>query len=114
MFLLRVESQRVQQHHKQLSDDLAKTAAQGQSSPSIDLPLLLHRPLPHSADAEKRLYTQEVNMMWSEQWNDSPRRTRMACIDKCFPFMQFRMILHSLSRAQSSLLIQIRSSHIPP
>ena len=41
------------------------------------------------------------------------RHTRMVRIDKSFPFTKFRMILHGLSRAQSSLLIQIRSGHIP-
>jgi ribonuclease HI len=95
------------------ADDLAKRAAQGQSSPPLDLPLLLRRPLPHSADAEKQLYTQEIKTMWSEQWNDSPRRARMERIDKSFPFALFRKILHNLSRAQSSLLIQIRSGHVP-
>jgi ribonuclease HI len=95
------------------ADDLAKKAAQGQSSPSADLPLLLRKPLPHSADAEKQLYTREVKTMWAEQWSSSPRQARMARIDKSFPFTKFRTILHGLSRAQSSLLIQIRSGHIP-
>jgi ribonuclease HI len=95
------------------ADNLAKRAAQGQSSPSADLPPLLHKPLPYSADAEKQLYTREVKMMWAEQWSSSPRHVRMARIDKSFPFTKFRMILHGLSRAQSSLLVQIRSGHIP-
>ena len=94
-------------------DDLAKKAAQGQLSPSVDLPLLLCKPLPHSADTEKLLYTREVNTMWAEQWSNSPRQARMARIDKSFPFTKFRTILHGLSRAQSSLLVQIRSGHIP-
>ena len=95
------------------ADDLVKRAVQGQLSPPLDLPLLLCRPLPHSANAEKQLYTQEIKTMWSEQWNDSPRCTCMEHIDKSFPFTHFRKILHNLSRAQSSLLIQICSSHIP-
>lgn len=37
----------------------------------------------------------------------------MEQIDKSFPFMRFRTILDSLSCAQSSLLIQLRSGHIP-
>jgi ribonuclease HI len=95
------------------ADKLAKSAAQGQSSPSMALPLLLRRPLPYSADAEKQLYTQEVKKMWAEQWASSPRHERMTRVDKSFPFTKFRTILHGLSRAQSSLLIQIRSGHIP-
>ena len=37
----------------------------------------------------------------------------MEKIDKSFPFTNFRKLLQGHSRAQSSLLIQIRSGHIP-
>ena len=67
------------------ADNLVKRAMQGQSSPPLDLPLLLCRPQPHSTDAEKQLYTQEIKTMWSEQWNDSPRCTHLEHIDKSFP-----------------------------
>jgi len=51
--------------------------------------------------------------MWLEQWQDSPRRTRMELVDKTFPFKEFERIRNGLTRAQSSLLLQIRSGHIP-
>ena len=86
---------------------------QGQSSPAADLPPLLRKPLPFSADAEKQVYNQEIKAMWTEQWRISPRRACMEQIDKSLPFTSFRTILDSLSRAQSSLLIQLRSGHIP-
>jgi len=95
------------------ADTLAKEAASGQSSPITQLPPLLHHPLPYSATAEKQAYTSEINAMWQEQWLSSPRRARMERIDKFFPYNKFRKILNGLTRAQSSLLIQIRSGHIP-
>ena len=55
------------------ADDLASLAAQGQSSPAADLPPLLRKPLPFSADAEKQVYNQEIKAMWTEQWRISPR-----------------------------------------
>jgi len=100
-------------HGNVKADDLASLAAQGQSSPAVDLPPILQKPLPFSADAEKWAYNREIKAMWTEQWRESPRRAQMELIDKSFPFTSFRNILHSLSRAQSSLLIQLRSGHIP-
>jgi ribonuclease HI len=95
------------------ADELAKLAAQGQSSPATDLPPLLRHRLPLSAAAEKQAYAAEINTMWNEQWQSSPRRMRMEQIDKAFPFKKFRKIQNDLTRAQSSLLLQIRSGHIP-
>jgi hypothetical protein len=51
--------------------------------------------------------------MWRERWQQSPRRERMERMDKSFPFTRFRQLLHGFTRAQCSLLIQIRSGHIP-
>ncbi|KAF8966739.1 hypothetical protein BDZ97DRAFT_1657193, partial [Flammula alnicola] len=44
---------------------------------------------------------------------DSPRRARMEQIDQEFPFNKFRKIQSTLTRSQSSLLMQLRSGHIP-
>ena len=37
----------------------------------------------------------------------------MERIDKSFPFNKFHQLLNSFTRAQCSLLIQLRSGHIP-
>ena len=95
------------------ADTLAKQAAQGQSSPTMELPPLLRQSLPYSATAEKQAYVTEINAMWEEQWQSSLRRARMEHIDKSFPFKNFRKIQSGLTWAQSSLLLQIRSGHIP-
>jgi ribonuclease HI len=95
------------------ADDLAHLAARGQSSPINSLPPLLRRPLPLSIEAERRNYGQEINTMWRERWQQSPRRERMERMDKSFPFTKFRQLLRGFTRGQCSLLIQIRSGHIP-
>src|SRR5437016_1657502 len=71
------------------------------------------KPLPYTATAEKQAYLAEINAMWAEQWESSPRRARMERIDKSFPFKNFRKLQNKLTRSQSSLLLQIRSGHIP-
>jgi len=95
------------------ADELAKQAALGQSSPPQELPPILRQPLPLSTTAEKQAYVKELDSMWQEQWQDSPRRPRMELIDKSFPFNKFRKMQNDLTRAQSSLLLQLRSGHIP-
>jgi len=51
--------------------------------------------------------------MWTTQWQASPRREQIELFDKTFPFKNFSKIQNDLTRAQSSLLLQIRSGHIP-
>lgn len=50
--------------------------------------------------------------MWRELWRQSPQRERMERLDKSFPFTRLRQLLDGFTRAQCSLLIQLRSSHI--
>jgi len=95
------------------ADELAKQAVQGHSSPEADLPPFLCRTLLHSATTEKQAYTSEVNTMWLEQWQNLPRRPQMEHFNKLFPFKKFRKIQNELTCAQSSLLIQLCTGHIP-
>jgi hypothetical protein len=48
-----------------------------------------------------------------EDWKASPRYARFQHIDPAFPFNKFRNISNKLSRSQTSLLIQLRTGHIP-
>ncbi|KAF8960576.1 hypothetical protein BDZ97DRAFT_1638098, partial [Flammula alnicola] len=81
------------------ADELAKEAAQGKSSPLEELPLLLRKTLPVSASAEKQAYVSEIKTMWAQQWELSPRCTRMEQLDKEFPFTKFHKIQNSYTRA---------------
>src|SRR6266700_5726302 len=65
------------------------------------------------ATTEKQAYTSEINAMWLEQWQSSPRRPRMERLDKSFPYKKFRKTQNEFTRAKSSLLLQLRTGHIP-
>ena len=95
------------------ADKLAKEAAQGRSSRQVDLPHLLRSPLPVSASATKQHFNNKLNKMWTKIWAASPRKIRFAHTDPDFPFNNFRRKLFNLSRQQASIIMQIRTGHIP-
>ena len=95
------------------ADKLAKAAAQGRSSRTVDLPHILRTPLPASASATKQNYHAKLNKLWIKSWLSSPRKDRFSQIDADFPFNRFRKKLFTLTRKQTSLVMQIRTGHIP-
>jgi ribonuclease HI/exonuclease III len=95
------------------ADRLAKEAAQGQSSRQVDLPHEFRSPLPVSASATKQAYNVKLNKMWMKIWSESPRKDRFTRTDPDFPFNSFRKRLFTLTRNQASLIMQIRTGHIP-
>ena len=50
---------------------------------------------------------------WEDDWEESERGRRFRSIDEVFPFSSFRKRTHALTRSQASLMIQLRSGHIP-
>ena len=94
-------------------DELAKEAANGLSSEAIKLPHILRDPLPLSASATKQAFHRRLKNKWEESWEDSERGKHFDAIDEDFPFTGFRKRTNSLTRAQASLMVQIRSGHIP-
>lgn len=94
-------------------DEEAKKAAQGDSSPREELPPILRRRLPYSASAVKQEFAEKLKARWTETWRDSPRYAKFQHIDANFPFNKFRKISNELSRPQASLLMQLRTGHIP-
>lgn len=95
------------------ADELAKEAANGTSSARINLPHILRNPLPTSASAMKQEYHSKLRDKWEKYWEESDRSQRVALIDDEFPFNSFRKRTHLLTRNQASLMIQLRSGHIP-
>jgi hypothetical protein len=95
------------------ADRLAKAAAQGRSSRIADLPHLLRSPLPVSASAIKQEYSAKLNGLWRKIWDGSPRKDRFSRLDPDFPFNSFRKRLFQLTRKQSSIIMQLRTGHIP-
>ena len=95
------------------ADKLAKEAADGRASRRVEQPQFLHRTLPVSVSANKTAHLDQVKRAWKERWIDSPRRQRIERIDETFPFNSYRKRQDKLSRAHASLMIQVRSGHLP-
>jgi hypothetical protein len=95
------------------ADKLAKEAAQGRSNRREELPHLLRAAIPVSVLAAKQKFQVNLNRRWVKMWEASPRKERFARIDPEFPFNKFRKKLFKLSRNQSSLVMQLRTGHIP-
>lgn len=94
-------------------DEEAKKAAEGDSSPLEDLPPILRRRLPYSAAAVKQEHVETLKVKWKRAWEDSPRYARFQHVDPNFPFNKYRRISNLLSRSQASLLMQLRTGHVP-
>ncbi|PPQ75777.1 hypothetical protein CVT25_013428, partial [Psilocybe cyanescens] len=95
------------------ADEEAKKAASGSSSQRTDLPAILRGILPISASAERQVYHAELMQIWKSRWDSSPRAARFKQVDPEFTFAKFRKVSFCLNRAQSSLLVQVRTGHIP-
>jgi ribonuclease HI len=94
-------------------DELAKEAANGLSSEEQRLPHILRTPLPLGASAIKQHFAKKLKYKWEDDWEESERGRRFRSIDEVFPFSSFRKRTHALTRSQASLMIQLRSGHIP-
>ena len=94
-------------------DEEAKRAAQGESSPLEELPQILRRRLPYSVSAVKQEFAESQKVRWREAWQDSPCYARFQHINMNFPFSKFQKLSDRLSRSQASLLMQLRTGHIP-
>ena len=94
-------------------DKLAKDAAAGRSSTLASLPHMLRSPLPTSASAMKQAFNSSLKAKWAANWNTSPRKPRIAQFGDSFPYSAFLKKVYSLTRKQSSLILQIRCGHFP-
>jgi ribonuclease HI len=94
-------------------DKLAKEAAAGRATRRVDLPPFLQRTLPRSSTVIKQVYHEKLQLRWALDWSESPRKTRFETVDDTFPFNSYRKRQQKLSRAHASVLMQVRSGHIP-
>ena len=96
------------------ADEQAKLAAQGESSPTSELPPLLRRkPLPTSISATRQTLKQNAKTRWKNEWYSSPRHARNHAIDDTQPSDDYLSIIEQLRRNQASLLTQLRTGHAP-
>ena len=93
----------------------AKRAAKGRTTPSTDLPPQIEQAkLPISTKALKDTHLKSLHEEAAKRWNQSHRKERFERdVDDTYPYLKFRAQQTKLSRAQASLLMQIRTSHIP-
>jgi ribonuclease HI len=99
----------------EMVDEAAKEAAEGESSPLDDLPKYIQKRngiLPLSISALKQTHRATLRMRWIEKWEDSPRYKRLKEYTEDILLSNFRRITGKCSRAQLSLLLQLRSGHI--
>jgi ribonuclease HI len=97
----------------ELVDIEAKKAAQGDSSEVHRLPTLLtDYVLGHSIAALKQEHIKKLKAAWHDRWKASPRYSRATKTDSSFPFTKFRKAADGLTRAQTSILVQLRTGHI--
>jgi ribonuclease HI len=95
-------------------DEDAKRASEGFSSRSKDLPPFLRgKPLPVSASSAKQSYYKRIRNRWANEWRLSPRYKKLKHIDPSLPSKKFIHNTSTLSRTQTSLLIQLRTGHLP-
>lgn len=95
------------------ADTEAKEAAGGDASPPSDLPLMLQHPLPASTSAVRRAYEETIKRDAASHLAKSSRYRRLRAIDSSVPSPHFRKLTAELTRKQASLLIQLRTGHIP-
>ncbi|KAF7783210.1 hypothetical protein Agabi119p4_2586 [Agaricus bisporus var. burnettii] len=94
-------------------DTAAKEAAEGKSSEKKHLPAKCHMQLPHSKAAIKQAKMEELKKREKKEWKESPRYDRMNRIDDAYPYENFKKWREYMTRAQGSILTQIRSNHLP-
>ena len=96
------------------ADEAAKSAASGYTSNARDLPTFLRRkPLPVSISATRQLLKKKIKTRWQTEWKTSKRHTASDKIDPLLPSDNFLHIINQLRRNQASLLIQLRTGHVP-
>jgi hypothetical protein len=97
----------------ELVDVEAKKASQGDSSePNLLPPLLTEYHLGHSTAALKQTHLKMLKGIWRTRWLRSPRFSKLSKIDPSCPLSKFQKATAELTRAQTSVLIQLRTGHI--
>ena len=74
---------------------------------------MLRNPLPTSASTTKQVYHDRLKEKWVALWEASDRSQRPLLAEDTFPYNDFHKRTYLLTRQQASLMIQIRSGHIP-
>ncbi|KAJ7673694.1 hypothetical protein DFH06DRAFT_979072 [Mycena polygramma] len=93
-------------------DGEAKQAAQNDQPPHPGTPLLFHSVLPRSAAAAKAAFQTRTSSLWAAAWQASPRFEKIKQLDKSATVHSLSKPLITLSRRNSSLIVQLRTSMV--
>ena len=97
----------------EMADSEAKKAAMGSGSPPHTLPSFLRNPLPASSSATKRAFNESIKHDAAEFLAKSKCYSQLRTIDASVPSVRFCKLTAELTRKQASLLVQLRTGHIP-
>lgn len=97
----------------ELADLEAKEATVNGSSGVLSLPLFLRNPLPASLSTVKQTFNKHLSTQWQRRFESSPQYQRFLQVDKKGIKSDFQKETIMLSRRQTSLLVQLRTAHIP-
>ena len=96
------------------ADGEAKRAVETGSSPRRQLPAFIRRKeLPVSISATWQTLKNNIKKQWKEEWKVSPRHTISTNIDHTLPSDNYIHIVNQLRRNQASILMQLRTGHLP-
>ncbi|PPQ85868.1 hypothetical protein CVT24_006388, partial [Panaeolus cyanescens] len=91
----------------------AKQASLGLTSAKQHLPRLLRTDLPLSVSALRQNLKKEITEKSNEAIRLSPRWDRFAPLEEDFKFTNFHNVANKTDRFKASLLVKIRTGHIP-
>ena len=95
-------------------DAEAREAARGHTSQARKLPgYLTGSLLPMSISARQQEFDVVMKKRWRRDWEASLWHARISGIDSNMPSNRFRKLLSGLNRTQISILVQLRTGHIP-
>jgi len=97
----------------EMADGEAKLAAMGKTSTTDTLPHLLCQPLLKNGSALKQEFHKLLKARWKTWWRNSSHHDKFSHMDNQFPFSNFNKARDELMRKQASLIMQIRTEHVP-
>ena len=96
------------------ADSEARKAAAGESSQMTALlEFLKTDTLPCTLAAARQAFRTDTQYLWQKCWKRSPRYARLVRIDDSLPTRTYLRDRAGLTRAQQSLITQLRTGHAP-
>jgi hypothetical protein len=96
----------------EIADQHAKEGAAGRQSLPNKLPILLRKPLPHSASAIKASTKKITRDCWARRWQSSKQYKRIRNYNRSLPSPKFMLATSNIPRNTASLIIQLHTNHI--